>query len=83
VTGVSSVIPVRMGAFYDPEPARGNADVFYGASIETGILFGDISFDIAYQYRFGTKRRSEFMLEREISSDVKQHYLYCSVVFYF
>jgi len=48
VTGASSVIPVRMGVFYDPEPARGKVDDFYGASIGTGILFGDISFDIAF-----------------------------------
>ena len=83
VITANSVVPVRMGVFYDPEPAPGNVDDFYGASIGTGILFEDLSFDIAYQYRFGEKSSPKFMLEREISSEVKQHYLYGSIILYF
>jgi long-subunit fatty acid transport protein len=52
VIAENSVVPVRMGVFYDPEPASGSVDDFYGASIGTGILFEDLSFDLAYQYRF-------------------------------
>jgi hypothetical protein len=56
---------------------------FYGISFGTGIVFKTFAFDIAYQYRFGRKWGDEHMLEQEISSNVKQHYLYFSLIFYY
>lgn len=77
------VFPVRTGIFYDPEPSSGEADDFYGVSLGGGYLFGDFVFDIAYQYRFGKKKKAEFIQGEEISSNVKQHYLYSSMIIYF
>lgn len=77
------VVPIRAGIFYDPEPASGNVDDFYGFSSGTGITFKRWSFDIAYQYRFGSKREAEDMLNKVISSKVRQHYFYSSIIFYF
>ncbi|MGA1841514.1 MAG: hypothetical protein ACMUIU_12900 [bacterium] len=76
-------IPLRCGIFYDPEPAEGKVDDFFGASIGTGISGKDLAFDIAYQYRFGEKKGSEGMLGKRITAEVKQHSLYSSIIFYF
>ena len=77
------IMPVRGGLFYDPVPAGGRVDDFYGISTGTGLLFEDLIFDIAYQYRFGKKRNAESMLGEEISSDVTQHYFYSSIIYHF
>jgi len=47
------IIPVRGGLFYDPGPAEGNPDDYYGFSIGSGIGIGRVILDAAYQYRFG------------------------------
>lgn len=83
VIGKRTIVPIRAGIFYDPEPAAGSVDDFYGLSLGTGIVFKKYAFDIAYQYRFGHKKRGEYMLSREISTDERQHYLYTSMIFYF
>jgi hypothetical protein len=77
------LIPLRSGIFYDPEPAEGWVDDFFGVSIGTGIVWEDYALDIAYQYRFGEKRGAESMLGRKINAEVKQHSLYSSIIFYF
>ena len=76
------IIPLRFGILYDPEPASGDVDDFYGASLGTGILMNDFAFDIAYQYRFGRRPDAASMQGEEISSDIRQHYLYGSMIFY-
>ncbi|MDM8539250.1 outer membrane protein transport protein, partial [Desulfobacterales bacterium HSG17] len=47
------VIPLRGGIFYDPSPAEGNPDNYYGFSIGSGFAKGRYIWDIALQYRFG------------------------------
>ncbi|KJU82207.1 hypothetical protein MBAV_005599, partial [Candidatus Magnetobacterium bavaricum] len=47
------VVPLRAGVFYDPAPAEGKVDNFYGFSFGSGITFKRFAFDVAYQYRFG------------------------------
>jgi len=70
-------VPVRSGIFYDPEPAKGNPDDFYGVSFGTGIVWKRIIFDIAYTYRFGEA-------SGEASTpDIKQHLLLTSMIFHF
>ncbi len=46
-------IPLYVGIFYDPAPAEGEPDDFFGISIGSGIGMKKFKFDIAYQYRFG------------------------------
>lgn len=77
------LMPLRSGIFYDPEPAEGRVDDFFGASIGTGIAGKDFALDIAYQYRFGEKRGTKGMLGKSITAEVKQHSLYSSIIFYF
>lgn len=73
-------IPVRAGIFYDPEPKSGGMDDFYGASLGVGLIREDYALDIAYQYRFGNKTFHKFIGENDISSNVKQHYLYAAII---
>ncbi|MGA1845385.1 MAG: OmpP1/FadL family transporter [bacterium] len=77
------LIPLRSGIFYDPEPAEGWVDDFFGASIGTGIVFKDYALDIAYQYRFGEKRHAEPILDNWINAEVEQHSIYTSLIIYF
>jgi long-subunit fatty acid transport protein len=77
------VIPVRGGLFYDPAPADGGSDAFYGYSCGTGFARGKIVFDIAYQYRFG-KDVAEFILEEfEFSQNLREHTIYASIIYHF
>ena len=77
------VIPIRGGFFYDPAPAEGGVDEFYGVSCGTGLARESVVFDIAYQYRFGNDV-AKFMLEEwDFSQDVSEHTVYVSLIYHF
>jgi len=76
-------VPIRAGIFYDPAPARGSPDDFYGFSIGSGIGLKRFVFDIAYQYRFGDDVGSSVMREWGFSQDVEEHTVYSSVIIHF
>ena len=61
------VVPIRGGVFYDPAPAEGTPDDFYGFSVGSGIGIGRFVFDIAYQYRFGNDVGSSMMENLDFS----------------
>ncbi len=76
-------IPIRMGAFYDPEPAGGQPDDFYGVSFGSGITYNELfSLDFAYQFRIGKKKNAEIIQGKNISSNFTQHYFYASIIYY-
>ncbi len=77
------VIPLRCGVFYDPAPAEGSPDNFYGFSLGSGIAAGKFVFDIAYQYRFARDVGTYILQNREFSQDVREHALYSSVIIHF
>jgi long-subunit fatty acid transport protein len=77
------IIPLCMGTFYDPAPAEGSPDDFFGFSIGSGIGLKGFHFDIAYQYRFGRDIGPSILKEWEFSQDVAEHTLYSSVVVHF
>ncbi|RLC20959.1 MAG: hypothetical protein DRI57_03525 [Deltaproteobacteria bacterium] len=84
------LIPVRGGIFYDPAPAEGNPDDFFGFSIGSGIAYINrkkdkplFSFDIAYQCRFGNNVGASFLKGWGFSQDVREHTVYSSVIIYF
>jgi long-subunit fatty acid transport protein len=78
------VFPLCFGAFYDPAPAPGSPDDFFGLTLGTGISDRKhFTFDMAYQYRFG-KSVGEYILEDwNFSQDVQEHTLYASLIIYF
>ncbi|MEI6127468.1 MAG: outer membrane protein transport protein, partial [Pseudomonadota bacterium] len=76
-----TIIPLRFGVFYDPEPATGHPDDFYGFSMGTGVSLGPVVLDCAYVYRFGRDVRGD-MLAREKGKptfDVDDHSIYISM----
>ncbi|MCP4112214.1 MAG: hypothetical protein GY749_42945 [Desulfobacteraceae bacterium] len=77
------VIPLRGGIFYDPSPAEGNPDDFFGLSLGSGIVIGRYVFDIAYQYRFGKDVGRYIFPNMEFSQDIHEHTLYSSVIIHF
>ena len=77
------VIPLRCGAFYDPAPAEGSPDDFFGFSLGSGYARGPLVFDIAYQYRFGRNVGESILQNLDFSQDVDEHSLYASLIVHF
>lgn len=77
------IIPVRGGVFYDPKPAEGSPDNYYGISLGSGIALGRIVFDAAYQYRFGQDVGANILEDYDFSQDVTEHTIYASIIFHF
>ncbi|MDM8536815.1 hypothetical protein QUF70_08690 [Desulfobacterales bacterium HSG17] len=74
------VIPLRGGLFFDPAPAEGNPDDYYGLSIGSGFAKGRYIFDIAAQYRFGRDVGDSVYPNYEFSQDVDEVTIYMSLV---
>lgn len=77
-------IPVHAGIFYDPAPQKGSPDDIYGFSLGSGFVWYDkFSFDVAYQYRFGSDLGKDTITGAGFSQDLSEHTIYSSFVFYF
>ena len=74
------VVPLRGGVFYDPAPAEGNPDDFFGFSVGSGLAVKRFVFDIAYQYRFGNNIGTYILPHLGFSQDVEEHILYSSLI---
>ncbi|MFK5894669.1 MAG: outer membrane protein transport protein [Pseudomonadota bacterium] len=81
--GKNYIIPLRVGLFYDPAPAEGSPDEYYGFSLGTGIAYQHLVFDIAYQYRFGNNVNTQILTDRNFSQDVSEHTVYGSMFYRF
>ena len=77
------VIPLRAGVFYDPAPAEGSPDDYFGFSLGSGIAYGRFIFDIAYQYRFGNNVGTSILQNLNFSQDMEEHTVYTSVIVHF
>jgi len=75
------LVSAKSGIFYDPAPAEGNPDDFYGFALGLGFTNNRFSADIAYQYRFGNDVGS-ILEDREFSQDVREHTVYLSLILY-
>ena len=76
------LIPLRGGAFYDPEPARDGVRDFYGLSIGSGISLPRFSIDLAYQFRWGSEVDTANLIATS-EADVYQHQVLLSLIYYF
>ncbi len=85
IVGEKIAIPLRIGIFYDPAPAEGSPDNYYGFSLGSGISCKWFSFDVAYKFRFGNNvNRSMFDdTLTDFSQDVREHTVYMSFIYYF
>ncbi len=79
----SLVFPFRAGFFYDPAPAQGNPDDYYGFSLGSGIAAGKMIFDMAYQFRYGNDVGTSLVPDYQFSEDVEEHLIYSSFIFHF
>lgn len=78
-----TIIPLRFGLFYDPEPSEKHPEDFWGFSVGTGISIGNIVLDFAYQFRFGDEVEGEVLDIPSTHADVTQHLLMASVIYHF
>ena len=77
------LLPIRGGIFYDPAPAEGSPDDFYGFSLGMGFTKNDrFSLDIAYQYRFGNDVGTSIFEDRQFSQNVDEHQVCLSLILY-
>jgi long-subunit fatty acid transport protein len=83
IIGKKVIVPLRAGVFYDPAPAEGSPDDFYGFSIGSGLAYKRFIFDIAYQFRFGNDVSGCLWQEGPIPMDVQEHKIYCSLIVHF
>lgn len=88
---------LRAGVYYDPEPASGRKDKwygldrgdgdpddYYGITLGAGVLVKDrVNIDAAYEYRWGSDVRKDTFGMPATDADVDQHNLYLSTVVYF
>ncbi|MCD6426083.1 MAG: outer membrane protein transport protein [Anaerolineales bacterium] len=77
------IVPLRAGLFYDPAPATGSPDDYYGFTLGSGLARGPWVFDIAYQFRWGDNIKESILTDFDYSSDVKEHQLYTSLIYHF
>ena len=77
------VIPARAGLFYDPAPAEGSPDDYYGFSLGSGLDTDRFSWDVAYQYRYGRDVGGSVLQGLGFSQDVHEHTIYSSLIVYF
>lgn len=77
------VIPLRGGVFYDPAPAKGGPDNYYGLSLGSGIAYGKYIFDIACQYRFGKDVGQSISESINVTQDVSEVTIYSSFIIHF
>ena len=76
------VASIRGGMFYDPEPAQGKVNDFYGVSIGSGIGYQRYVFDVAYQLRWG-KDVSTGNLIPASNADITQNLILASFILHF
>ncbi len=79
----SCIIPLRGGIFYDPVPAEGSPDDFFGCSLGSGIAVKCFILDISYQYKFGHNVRKFILQGYDFSQDEDEHMIYSSMILHF
>jgi long-subunit fatty acid transport protein len=75
-----TLVPVRFGLFYDPEPSTGHPKDYYGVSAGTGIMLGNVVLDCCYIYRWADGVKSEVP---NATRDDQQHTFLASMIVHF
>lgn len=77
-----AIVPLRFGLFYDPDPAENHLDDFFGLSIGSGLTVRPLSIDFTYQFRFARDISTVSFQGETDHSDINQHLVYVSVIYY-
>jgi long-subunit fatty acid transport protein/photosystem II stability/assembly factor-like uncharacterized protein len=80
--GEKTVVPVRAGLFYDPEPSHGEVKDFYGLTIGSGVTYKQVIFDIAYQARWARNIDTGNLIATS-KADVLQHVVLASLTYHY
>ena len=83
-------LPIRAGAFYDPQPAEGAPQNYWGGTLGAGIAWKSLVVDAAYIYRFAndvdlitvTNAQSTKIAQTE-KGDIQQHSFLLSTIYHF
>jgi long-subunit fatty acid transport protein len=80
-----TIIPLRAGLFYDPQPSQKHPDDFFGFSLGSGIMLKKhILLDWAYQMRYGHNVCGGSLGGiRDAKADIIQHKLMVSMIYHF
>jgi len=81
--GNNRTIALRAGIFSDPEPTTGSVDKYAGISLGTGYSTGKYALDASYQVRKGTNVDGDIASIDPKSTDVTQHTVMVSGIYYF
>jgi hypothetical protein len=92
-------VPLRLGLLYDPAPAEGNPDNFFGFTIGSGIdlteqtkddseapqngRLRNLLMDFAYQLRFAHNAGTSILQNLGFEQDVSEHSLFTSLIIRF
>ena len=79
----NTMVPLRCGLFYDPEPGENGSRDFYGFSLGAGVTLGPIVLDAAYQFRFGNNIDGEILSYPGATADIQQHKILFSAIYHF
>jgi long-chain fatty acid transport protein len=77
------IIPLRCGAFYDPEPSSHHPDDYAGFSCGSGLIADGYSLDFSYTYRFGNNVGGDVVDIPGARIDTDQHQFLLSLIKYF
>jgi len=77
-----TVIPIRFGVFYDPEPSGGSSKDYFGFSLGSGFAYKKFIFDAAYQFRAGDGVNADNLIPAS-EGDFYQHTLMTSLIIHF
>jgi len=78
-----TIIPLRLGLFYDPRASHKHPHTFWGFSVGSGGMIGNIVIDYAYQFRTGNDVDGGVLGVPDTKADVDQHTFLLSVIYHF
>ena len=78
-----TLVPLRLGAFYDPEPSDKNPDDYFGISVGTGMMLGNVVLDCAYIFRWARDVGGDAVGIPQSDADFDQHRLIVSMIYHF
>ncbi|KPA09348.1 hypothetical protein MHK_010448, partial [Candidatus Magnetomorum sp. HK-1] len=77
------LVPFEFGFYYDPAPAKGRPDDYWGITFASGIEKKDLfSIDLSYEYRFGNNIGTSILKELKFKQDVNEHQLNLSFIIF-
>ncbi|MFQ5334536.1 MAG: OmpP1/FadL family transporter [Flavobacteriales bacterium] len=78
-----TVIALRAGLYYDPQPSPDGVDNIYGISVGGGYMYDNIVFDMAYTYDWGNHLNGSASGIANSTFKLRRHRIYASAIVHF